>query len=152
MALRDKVASKQRGIARIVPRPVKGEDPDAVEEQHGDRDQPGGSQEPAPSPVCHRKPMIAAAFTAPSVSMARMLAIDGLACPACRGDLRAVGETQLSCQRCQATYPLFEGIPSFIPAPASGGPAAYQLTVVIPALNEAGNLDQLLPALQAELA
>ena len=81
-----------------------------------------------------------------------MLAIDGLACPACRGDLRADGEAQLICQGCQATYPLFEGIPSFIPAPASGRPASYQLTVVIPALNEAGNLDQLLPALQAELA
>jgi dolichol-phosphate mannosyltransferase len=81
-----------------------------------------------------------------------MEAIDGLACPACHGDLRADGEAQLSCERCRATYPLFEGIPSFIPAPASGGPAAYQLTVIIPALDEAGNLDQLLPALQAELA
>ena len=69
-----------------------------------------------------------------------MLAIDGLACPACRGDLQADGEAQLICQGCQATYPLFEGIPSFIPAPTRDRPASYQLTVVIPALNEAQNL------------
>src|SRR5437899_3136172 len=46
-----------------------------------------------------------------------MHAVPGLACPACRGDLRADGESSLSCQGCAAVYPILDGIPSFVPAP-----------------------------------
>jgi dolichol-phosphate mannosyltransferase len=80
-----------------------------------------------------------------------MQAIAGLACPACRGDLRTDGEARLTCESCQASYPVFEGIPSFIPAPPATRRSLYQLSVVIPAMNEASNLDLLLPALHQEL-
>ena len=80
-----------------------------------------------------------------------MHAVPGLACPACRGDLRADGEATLSCEGCGSVFPILDGIPSFLPAPAQDRPSRCQLTVVIPAANQAGNLDQLLPALRHEL-
>ena len=80
-----------------------------------------------------------------------MQAIPGLACPACRGDLRADGDTKLTCESCGAAYPVLDGIPSFIPGMVESRPDQMPLSVVIPALNEAGNLDQLLPALHREL-
>jgi dolichol-phosphate mannosyltransferase len=80
-----------------------------------------------------------------------MHAVPGLACPACRGDLRADGELTLTCQACASVYPVLDGIPSFMPAPASDRPSRYQLTVVIPALNQSSNPDRLLPALRREL-
>ena len=62
-----------------------------------------------------------------------MHAVPGLACPACRGDLRAGGEASLSCDACGASYPVFDGIPSFIgptpPSPKAGGD--HSLTVLI---------------------
>src|SRR5207248_1923120 len=48
-------------------------------------------------------------------------------------------------------YPVFEGIPSFIPSPAPDRSTLCQLTVLVPALNEAANLKELLPSIQREL-
>src|SRR2546430_11696819 len=80
-----------------------------------------------------------------------MQAIPGLTCPACRGDLRPGSETVLTCAACHRSYPVFEGIPSFIPSPAPDRSMVCQLTVLVPALNEAANLKELLPSIQREL-
>jgi dolichol-phosphate mannosyltransferase len=84
-----------------------------------------------------------------------MHAVPGVACPACRGDLRAEGESKLTCDNCGAGYPILDGIPSFVPVtptlPRERGRERPDLTVVIPALNQASNLDRLLPALRQEL-
>ncbi len=79
-----------------------------------------------------------------------MHAVPGLACPGCRGDLRADGETTLTCDGCATVYPILDGIPSFVPAAAGGRPSRYGLTVLMPALNQ-DDLDDLLPALHREL-
>jgi dolichol-phosphate mannosyltransferase len=80
-----------------------------------------------------------------------MHAIRGLACPACRVGLSADGEATLTCDRCHASYPVLDGIPSFISPPPDGRPSLYTLTVLIPAFNQAADLDRLLPALQEAL-
>src|SRR2546425_3949383 len=80
-----------------------------------------------------------------------MQAIPGLACPACRGDLRPDSETGLTCAACHRSYPVFEGIPSFVPSPSPDRSTLCQLTVLVPALNEAANLQELLPSIQREL-
>jgi dolichol-phosphate mannosyltransferase len=89
-----------------------------------------------------------------------MLAVPGLACPACRGDLRAAGEARLICAACGASYPVFDGIPSFVPTPhpdppPQGGRGSDrenpQLTVLISAHNQEGPPDRLLAALREEL-
>src|SRR5437870_5558833 len=79
----------------------------------------------------------------------------GLACPGCRSDLRQDGDASLTCEGCATVYPILDGIPSFV-APTATLPRERarerpDLTVVIPALNQAGQLDELLPALQREL-
>src|SRR3989441_10068476 len=92
-----------------------------------------------------------------------MHAVPGLACPGCRGDLRADGETTLTCEGCARVYPILEGIPSFLaPTPilprergkekadALPGGRRFDLTVVIPAADQASNLDRLLATLQRE--
>jgi dolichol-phosphate mannosyltransferase len=80
-----------------------------------------------------------------------MLAVPGLACPACRGDLRADGEAALICEGCGTGYAILDGIPSFVPSPPDRRDARYQLTVVIPAVNQSAHLDRLLPVLRHEL-
>src|SRR6266853_5600043 len=82
-----------------------------------------------------------------------MHAVPGLACPGCRSDLRPDGDTSLTCEGCATVYPILDGIPSFVaPTPTRGRPRERRdLTVVIPALNQAGHLDDLLPHLQREL-
>src|SRR5438132_12792842 len=81
-----------------------------------------------------------------------MHAVPGLACPACRGDLRADGAAAtLTCEGCGAGYPILDGIPSFVPAPPNRHDSRYQLTVLIPASNQGNHLDRLLPALRSEL-
>jgi dolichol-phosphate mannosyltransferase len=88
-----------------------------------------------------------------------MQAVPGLACPACRSDLRTDGPARLTCDACGAGYQVFDGIPSFIaptlPSPASGGgeesTARPQLTVLISAQNQDRQLDRLLSALREEL-
>jgi dolichol-phosphate mannosyltransferase len=104
-----------------------------------------------------------------------MHAVPGLACPACRGDLRADGEVTLTCQGCGSVFPILDGIPSFVaPTPTlperlkrslgTKAPLAWadgpgergrerpDLTVVIPAAKQASDLDRLLPALRHELS
>jgi dolichol-phosphate mannosyltransferase len=88
-----------------------------------------------------------------------MLAVPGLACPACRSELRTVGETRLVCDACRVSYPVFDGIPSFVtrslPSPAGArgekSPASAQLTVLISAHDQDRQLDRLLSALREEL-
>src|SRR2546428_9381103 len=80
-----------------------------------------------------------------------MQAIPGLACPACRGDLRQDRQSVRSCAACHRSYPVFEGIPSFVPSPSTDRSTLCQLTVLVPALNEAANLKELLPSIQREL-
>jgi dolichol-phosphate mannosyltransferase len=80
-----------------------------------------------------------------------MHAVPGLACPACRTALRWEGEATLTCDGCHAHYAVLDGIPSFIAPPPAGRPPLYPLTVVIPALNQAGQLERLLPALRDAL-
>src|SRR2546427_672134 len=83
-----------------------------------------------------------------------MHAVPGLACPGCRGDLRADGDASLSCQTCATDYPILDGIPSFVAAPtlpSTRGTNRVDLTVIIPAADQASNLDRLLAALQREL-
>ncbi len=77
--------------------------------------------------------------------------VPALACPACRGDLRAHGEATLICENCSTRYPVLDGIPSFVPNPPDRHDARYQLSVVIPAKDQAAHLDRLLPALRQEL-
>ncbi|OLE38976.1 MAG: hypothetical protein AUG48_00290 [Actinobacteria bacterium 13_1_20CM_3_68_9] len=81
-----------------------------------------------------------------------MHAVPGLACPACRSELRSDGEATLSCDSCHARYPVLDGIPSFIAPPPAGGASLYPLIVLIPADNQAGQLERLLPALRDALA
>ncbi len=80
-----------------------------------------------------------------------MHAVPGLACPACRGDLRADGATRLTCQGCGASYPILDGIPSFVPGAALGRTSTVDLTVLIVGANQPGSLDGLLPALRQAL-
>ena len=80
-----------------------------------------------------------------------MHAVPGLACPACRGDLGADGDARLACESCGSLYPILDGIPSFLPPPAESRPSRHQLTVVVPASDQAGGLERLLPALRREL-
>src|SRR2546426_10504741 len=80
-----------------------------------------------------------------------MQAIPGLACPACRGDLGPDSQSVLTCAACHRSYPVFEGIPSFVPSPSTDRSTLCQLTVLVPALNEAANLKELLPSIQREL-
>jgi len=80
-----------------------------------------------------------------------MQAIPGLACPACRVELRLDGVATLTCDSCGVSYPVVDGIPSFVPRPPGGRSSRYPLTVLIPALNQAGHLDRLLPALRREI-
>src|SRR4029077_16283753 len=80
-----------------------------------------------------------------------MHAVPGLACPACRGDLRADGAVTLICEGCGAGYPILDGIPSFVPGAALGRSSTVDLTVLIVGANQPGNLDGLLPALRQAL-
>src|SRR2546427_2918847 len=84
-----------------------------------------------------------------------MHAVPGLACPGCRGDLRADGDASLSCQTCATDYPILDGIPSFVaptptPPPEAGGEKTDAppggrgaqtngLTAVIPAAGQASH-------------
>ena len=90
-----------------------------------------------------------------------MQPVPGLACPACRSELRTDGEARLICEACGASYPVFDGIPSFVapgphPDPPSGG---IDLTVLVssphPALPRERGRDEdfsaLLDALRQEL-
>jgi dolichol-phosphate mannosyltransferase len=80
-----------------------------------------------------------------------MIAVPGLACPACRKELRTDGEATLSCDTCSVSYPVFDGIPSFVPLAPAGRPSRHQLSVLVSARNEGAPLDRVLAALRQEL-
>lgn len=76
----------------------------------------------------------------------------GLVCPKCHGTLQAEAVGELRCAACRTRYPVIDGIASFIIPSATTVPLpGCALSVVIPALNEAANLDQVLPVVEAAL-
>src|SRR5579864_184039 len=81
-----------------------------------------------------------------------MHALEGLVCPKCHGPLQTEASGELRCGTDQLRFPTIDGIPSFIiaarkPAPLPG----CALSVVIPALNEAESLKQVLPIVEQAL-
>jgi ubiquinone/menaquinone biosynthesis C-methylase UbiE/uncharacterized protein YbaR (Trm112 family) len=55
-----------------------------------------------------------------SASISREELIDVLCCPVCRGALCVLSERKWECKRCKNTFPLLEGVPSFLLADALG--------------------------------
>src|SRR5207244_12188528 len=83
-----------------------------------------------------------------------MQSLEGLVCPKCREPLTVTeAGRELYCVRDGSRYPLIDGIPSFM---TTAGEAVAlpgcALTLVIPALNEAVNLERILPVLTKALA
>src|SRR5437773_11901529 len=83
-----------------------------------------------------------------------MQSLEGLVCPKCHEPLRTTeAGRELRCVRDGSRYPLIDGIPSFVmtgrDAVALPGCA---LSLVIPALNEAANLEWILPVLAKALS
>jgi dolichol-phosphate mannosyltransferase len=74
-------------------------------------------------------------------------------CPACRGALRRDDES-LQCQSCGHRYRIEHGIPVLFSeaAPTTTQPSTCDLTVLIMAYNEAGNLEHVLPLVRGVLA
>src|SRR5919109_90958 len=77
-----------------------------------------------------------------------------LVCPTCHESLSSTESSQvLQCNRDGLQFPLIDGIPSFTRALKEPGVLpGCALTVMIPALNEAANLDHILPQLKSALA
>src|SRR2546428_2181528 len=83
-----------------------------------------------------------------------MQSLEGLVCPKCHEPLRTTeAGRELRCVRDGSRYPLIDGIPSFV---MTGGDAVTlpgcALSLVIPALNEAANLERILPVLAKALS
>src|SRR6202171_6308565 len=75
-----------------------------------------------------------------------------LVCPKCHGPLTADAGRELRCVRDGIRYPLVDGIPSFIiPVADPVALPGCALSLVLPALNEAENLDRVLPELKKAL-
>src|SRR5260370_40611212 len=78
-----------------------------------------------------------------------MPSLKSLVCPKCHGALTAQAGGELRCVRDGIRYPLIDGIPSFMsPAAAPVALPACAVSLVLPALNEAENLNRVLPALR----
>src|SRR5919204_2803465 len=76
-----------------------------------------------------------------------------LACPRCHASLTQPGQGFLTCPRCAMSYPVTDGIPSFVEAASQEAErASLELSVIIPALNEAANLARVLPELSRTLS
>src|SRR3984893_17380795 len=76
-----------------------------------------------------------------------------LVCPKCHGPLTGEPERELHCRRDGTRYPVIDGIPSFMmPAAEPMALAGCALSLILPALNEAQNLDRVLPELKKALA
>ncbi len=77
-----------------------------------------------------------------------------LVCPQCHESLSSSESGQkLECKRDGIRFPLIDGIPAFTRALTDPGVLpGCALTVMIPALNEAANLDHILPQLKSALA
>src|SRR5919201_1263767 len=79
--------------------------------------------------------------------------IVALACPRCHASLTQPGQRLLSCPGCAATYPIVDGIHSFVEsASPKADSTSVELSVIIPALNEAANLTRVLPELSSTLS
>src|SRR3989454_3149653 len=83
-----------------------------------------------------------------------MQSLEGLVCPKCHEPLRTTeAGRELRCVRDGSRYPLIDGIPSFV---ITGGDAVAlpgcALSLVIPVLNEAANLERILPVLAQALS
>src|SRR3981081_1877061 len=76
-----------------------------------------------------------------------------LVCPKCHGPLTGEAGRELVCMRVGRRQPVGAGILSFI-IPGAEPPAlpGCALSLVLPALNEAENLDRVLPELKKALA
>ena len=82
-----------------------------------------------------------------------MPSLASLVCPKCHGPLIDEAGRELRCMRDGIRYPLIDGIPSFIiPGAEPAALPGCALSLVIPALNEAESLDQVLPELKKALA
>ena len=76
----------------------------------------------------------------------------GMVCPRCHGRLHPEAAGELRCASCRARYPIIDGIPSFIIAAGGATPLpGCGLSVVIPALNEAASLEEVLPIVESTL-
>lgn len=77
-----------------------------------------------------------------------------LVCPQCHESLSSSESGHvLECKRDGLRFPVIDGIPSFTRASKEPGVLpGCALTVMVPALNEATNLDQILPQLKSALA
>ena len=81
-----------------------------------------------------------------------MPSLTSLVCPKCHGALTAQAGGELRCVRDGIRYPLVDGIPSFmIPASDPVAIPGCALSLVLPALNEAENLNRVLPELKKSL-
>ena len=81
-----------------------------------------------------------------------MQKVVSLACPKCHGALQTEPGRGLRCPACTLQYPLVDGIPSFIiPSNNARALPGCAISVIIPALNEASNLEQVLPAVETAL-
>src|ERR671937_1202166 len=76
-----------------------------------------------------------------------------LVCPRCHAPLTQPRQRLLSCPGCAATYPIVDGIHSFVEsASPKADSTSVELSVIIPALNEAANLGRVLPELSSTLS
>src|SRR5260370_38740148 len=75
-----------------------------------------------------------------------------LVCPKCHGPLTGEPGQELCCRRDGTRYPIVDGIPSFMmPAPEALTLPGCALSLILPALNEAQNLDRVIPELKKAL-
>src|SRR5947209_14806631 len=82
-----------------------------------------------------------------------MPTLANLVCPKCHGPLTGETERELRCRRHGTRYPIIDGIASFMmPASEPMALPGCALSLILPALNEAPNLDRVLPDLKKALA
>src|SRR2546430_5217751 len=82
-----------------------------------------------------------------------MPTLANLVCPKCHGPLTGEPGRELHCRRDGTRYPIVDGIPSFMmPAAEPMALPGCALSLILPALNEAQNLDRVLPELKKALA
>src|SRR5713226_5543028 len=75
-----------------------------------------------------------------------------LVCPKCHGPSIGAPRQELCCRRDGTRSPIVDGIPSFMmPAPEALALPGCALSLILPALNEAQNLDRVIPELKKAL-
>src|SRR5687768_12000381 len=80
------------------------------------------------------------------------LVTDRWACPACQRRSLGAGDSAVTCAGCGAAFPLEHGIPLFASDPIKRTPSQVDLSIVVLALNERGNVATLLARLKESLA